>query len=157
MKVLGKVKEMFTWLTTIGNDRRLLLRTPDRAVDSIARAKEAVSGRLPQSTGPLTVSEIVVAHCGDVSEPSAEPATDSLEVDGKLVWTNRLVRSRAGRPFEFPMTLPHRRLLVASEKEQAVREWCAMHGFQDIVVNRNELHSVSRPITEPNRCPDGSS
>ena len=139
---------MFTWLKTRENERRLLLRTSEKDVDLLAWFKERASGQLPQTTEPLTVSEIVVANYGHVSRISPEPVLDSLQVDGKLVRTNKLVRSYGCHQFDFPMTVPHRRLLVANEQEQSVREWCAMHGFEDIVADRTEILDVNLPLVE---------
>ena len=126
----------------------MFLRTTEKREDLVNWLKER--GTSHQAFKTPTISEIVVAKYADRVSP---PALHRLKVDGQLVRTNRVVRC-CGRPqFEHPMTVPHRRLLVSSEQERWIREWCAAHGFADVIADRSQVLDLNALLFELDEAP----
>jgi hypothetical protein len=107
------------WLKGNQGERRLILRTTDET--------------------PRTVSEILIENGQGLGYVHPVNVLDSLKIDCQLVRIMHPTRSFGCREFKYPMTVPHTRVLVPSELEHSIREWCAVHGFDDVVANAAEI------------------
>ena len=143
----------FTWLQSIddestGGGSRLFLRTTEKEEELARWLKER--GTSHRAFKTPTIAENLV---GKYADAVSSPVRHTWKVNGQLVRTNRLVRSNGRRRYDFPMTLPHRRLLVSRDQEQWVREWCAAHGFADVVADRRQVLDLNSLMTEVDGAP----
>ena len=121
--------EKIIWLKGNEGERRLLLRTTDET--------------------PRTVSEILIEN--GQGPGYLENILDSLKFDCHLVRIMNPARSFGCREFKYPLPVPHTRLLVPSDLEHFVREWCAGHGFDDVVANPAETIDERLPRRETSK------
>jgi hypothetical protein len=106
------------WLKGTQGDKRLMLRTNDET--------------------PRTVSEILIENGQGRGYVDPLNVLDSRKIDCQLVRIMNPARSFGCREFNYPMAVPHTRVLIPSDLRHSIREWCAGHGFDDVVANPTE-------------------
>jgi hypothetical protein len=103
------------WLKGEQSERRLILRTTDET--------------------HRAVSEILIENGQGLGNVDAANVLDSVKIDGRLVEVMSPARRFGSWDIEYPMNVPHRRVLVPSDLEHVTRQWCASHGFEDVVAD----------------------
>jgi hypothetical protein len=121
------------WLTGNQGERRLMLRTTDET--------------------PRTVSEILIENGQGLGYVDPVNVLDSLKIDCQLVRIMNPARSFGCGEFKYPMPVPYTRVFVPSDLQHSIREWCAMHGFEDVVANPAEIFDERLPRMETRKGP----
>ena len=124
---MGKI----IWLKGNQGEKRLMLRTNDET--------------------PRTVSELLIENGQGLGYVNPVNVLDSRKIDCQLVRSMNPARSFGCGEFKYPMAVPHTRVLIPSDLEQSIREWCALHGFEDVVVNPAEIIDDRLPRNETNK------
>jgi hypothetical protein len=116
------------WLKGNQGEKRLMLRTNDEI--------------------PRTISEILIENGQGRGYVDPVNVLDSRKIDCQLVRIMKPARSFGCGEFKYPMPVPHTRVLVPSDLERSIREWCAVHGFEDVVANPAEIFDGRLPRME---------